>query len=124
MQGDVVKLDLTVANDGMVIDSAVTVIAGELSPSAELKRLVEGSQRALSAGIEAISGDGTRVGDIGYAVQNVLDRYKLGIVRDLVGHGVGYDVHEEPNIPNYGVRRTGPALMSGMTIAIEPMAGQ
>lgn len=121
-QGDVVKLDLTVANRGMVIDSAVTVIAGDKNPSQDVKRLLEGSKRALGTGIDAIRGDGTRVGDISFAVQNVLDRYKLGIVRDLVGHGVGYDVHEEPNIPNYGVSGTGPALMAGMTIAIEPMA--
>ena len=119
-QGDVVKLDLTVANHGMVVDSAVTVIAGD-NPSGDVKRLIEGSRRALSAGIDAIKGDGTRVGDIASAIQDVLDSYKLGIVRDLVGHGVGYDVHEEPNIPNYGVSGTGPALMAGMTIAIEPM---
>jgi methionyl aminopeptidase len=121
-EGDVVKLDLTVANRGMIIDSALTVIAGDDKPTGDVKRLIEGSQRALSAGIDAIKGDGTRVGDIASAVQNVLDSYKLGIVRDLVGHGVGYDVHEEPNIPNYGVRGTGLALMAGMTIAIEPMA--
>lgn len=121
-EGDVVKLDLTVAYRGMVVDSALTMVAGNNSLAGDVKRLLEGTQRALSVGIDAIKGDGTRVGDIAFAVQNVLDKNKLGIVRDLVGHGVGYDVHEEPNIPNYGVRGTGPALMSGMTIAIEPMA--
>jgi len=120
--GDIVKLDLTVANHGMVVDSAITVVAGDKEPSSDVKRLIEGSKRSLEAGIDAIKGDGTRVGDISFAVQNVLDSYKLGIVRDLVGHGVGYDVHEEPNIPNYGVSGTGPTLMAGMTIAIEPMA--
>jgi methionyl aminopeptidase len=121
-QGDVVKLDLTVAHKGMVVDSALTVVVGPKSPSADVKRLLEGSKRSLLAGIDAIKGDGTRVGDISAAVQDVLDKNKLGIVKDLVGHGVGYGVHEEPNIPNYGVRGTGPVLMSGMTIAIEPMA--
>ncbi|MBX4199390.1 M24 family metallopeptidase, partial [Candidatus Saccharibacteria bacterium] len=99
-----------------------TVVVGPKSPSADVKRLLEGSKRSLLAGIDAIKGDGTRVGDISAAVQDVLDKNKLGIVKDLVGHGVGYGVHEEPNIPNYGVRGTGPVLMSGMTIAIEPMA--
>lgn len=121
-QGDVVKLDLTVANKGMVVDSALTVVVGSKSPSADVKRLLEGTKRSLQAGIEAIKGDGTRVGDISAAVQDVLDKNKLGIVRDLVGHGVGYGVHEEPNVPNYGVSGTGPTLMSGMTIAVEPMA--
>jgi methionyl aminopeptidase len=121
-EGDVVKLDLTVAHKGMVVDSALTVVVGSKSPSADVKRLLDGSKRSLLAGIDAIKGDGTRVGDISAAVQEVLDKNKLGIVKDLVGHGVGYGVHEEPNIPNYGVRGTGPVLMSGMTIAIEPMA--
>jgi methionyl aminopeptidase len=119
--GDVVKLDLTVGHRGMIVDSALTTIAGEnLSP--DVKRLLEGTKRSLEAGIAAIHGDGTRVGDIASAVQNVLDKNKLGIIRDLVGHGVGYDIHEDPNIPNYGVSGTGPALSAGMTIAIEPMA--
>lgn len=121
-EGDVVKLDLTIANRGMVVDSAITVIAGDAKPSADVKRLLDGSKASLMAGIAAIKGDGTRVGDIASAVQNVLDKNRLGIVRDLVGHGVGYGVHEDPNIPNYGVSGTGPTLMSGMTIAIEPMA--
>ncbi|MDB5160994.1 MAG: methionine aminopeptidase type [Candidatus Saccharibacteria bacterium] len=121
-EGDVVKLDLTVANKGMVVDSALTVVAGDAKPSADVQRLLSASKASLDAGIAAIKGDGTRVGDIAAAVQDVLDKHKLGIVRDLVGHGVGYGVHEDPNVPNYGVAGTGPTLMSGMTIAIEPMA--
>lgn len=120
--GDIVKLDLTVANKGMVVDSALTVVVDSKTPSSDVKRLLEGTKRSLLAGIDAIKGDGTRVGDISAAVQDVLDKNKLGIVRDLVGHGVGYGVHEEPNIPNYGVKGTGPTLISGMTIAVEPMA--
>jgi methionyl aminopeptidase len=120
-QNDVVKLDLTVRYKTMVVDSAISVIVGA-KPAQDTKRLVEGTKRALDAGIAAIKGDGTRVGDIASAVQDTLTQYKLGIVRDLVGHGVGYEIHENPNIPNYGVAGTGPALISGMTIAIEPMA--
>lgn len=119
--GDVVKLDLTVANKGMVVDSALTTIAGT-NPSAEIKRLLEGTEKSLYAAIDAVKGEGTRVGDISAAAQKVLDEYKLGIIRDLVGHGVGHAIHESPNIPNYGVAGTGPVLHAGSTIAIEPMA--
>lgn len=121
-QGDVVKLDLTLAYKGMINDSAVTVIAGGHG-SAGVARLVEGTKAALDAGIAAVKGEGTRVGDISQAVQDVLEKeYKLGVIRELVGHGVGYEIHEAPNIPNYGVAGTGPVLHAGMTIAIEPMA--
>jgi len=121
-QGDVVKLDLTLGYKGMINDSAVTVIAGGHG-SAGIARLVEGTKAALDAGIAAIKGEGTRVGDISQAVQDVLEKeYKLGVIRELVGHGVGYAIHEAPNIPNFGVAGTGPLLHPGMTIAIEPMA--
>jgi methionyl aminopeptidase len=119
--GDIVKLDLTLGHKSMVVDSARTVIAGTTA-SADAKRLVDGTKKSLEAGIAAIKGSGTRVGDIASAVQKVLDQHKLGVIRDLVGHGVGYDIHEQPNIPNYGVAGTGPILSAGMTIAIEPMA--
>jgi methionyl aminopeptidase len=118
--GDVVKLDLTLGYKSMVVDSALTVVVG--GASGDVKRLVEGTKKSLDAGIAAIKGSGTRVGDISSAVQDVLNKYKLGIIRELVGHGVGYDIHEAPNIPNYGVAGTGPILSAGMTIAIEPMA--
>ena len=120
--GDVVKLDLTVGYKNLVLDSAISVYAGNTEPPADIKRLLEGTQRALAAGIEAIKGDGTRVGDISAAIQDVLDKYKLGIIRDLVGHALGDKIHEEPNIPNYGVAGTGPVLPAGVTLAIEPMA--
>lgn len=119
--GDVVKVDVTLGYKGLVVDSAVTVIAGK-SNSPDVKRLVDGTKESLMAGIAAIKGDGTRVGDISAVVQDVLDKHKLGIIRDLVGHGVGHDIHEDPNIPNYGVAGTGPLLHAGSTIAIEPMA--
>jgi methionyl aminopeptidase len=120
--GDVVKLDLTVGYKGMINDSAVTIIAGK-STDKDAQRLVEGTKRALDAGIAAIKGEGTRLGDIAAAVQEVLEKkYHLGVIRELVGHGVGYEIHESPNVPNYGVSGTGPVLHQGMTIAIEPMA--
>lgn len=122
-EGDLLGIDITVKYKGLVVDSAVTVFVGDkknISP--DIKRLLEGSEQALNAGIAAVRGSGTRVGDISGAIQSVLDKHRLGIVRDLVGHGVGYDIHEEPNIPNYGVAGTGPTLKAGMTICIEPMA--
>lgn len=118
--GDVVKLDLTLGYKGMINDSAMTIIAGQAT--ADAKRLVEGTKKALYAGIDAISGEGTRVGDISSAVQTELEKHKLGVIRELVGHAIGYEIHESPNIPNYGVAGTGPVLHAGMTIAIEPMA--
>lgn len=120
-EGDVIKLDLTVSYKNLVVDSAISVYVGQ-KPPADIKRLLEGTERSLYAGIDAISGDGTRVGDISAAVQDVLNEYKLGIIRDLVGHAVGDKIHEEPNIPNYGVAGTGPVLPAGVTIAVEPMA--
>jgi methionyl aminopeptidase len=119
--GDVVKLDLTLGYKSLVLDSALTVIVGKVN--GDVKRLVEGTKKSLDAGIKAIKGDGTRVGDISQAVQDVLEKqYKLGVIREMVGHGIGYEIHEDPNIPNYGVSGTGPALIAGMTICVEPMA--
>lgn len=121
-EGDVVNLDLTVGYKNLILDSAISVYVGSSPPPADIKRLLEGTKRALDAGIDAISGGGTRVGDISAAIQDVLDKYKLGIIRDLVGHAVGDKIHEEPSIPNYGVAGTGPVLPAGVTIAVEPMA--
>lgn len=119
-EGDIVSLDFGVTYRGMITDAAVSVIAGKASQTA--KDLVRATERSLLAGISAIHGANTRVGDIAAAVQAVLDQAKYGIVRDLVGHGVGHELHEDPNIPNYGKKGTGPYLSAGMTIAIEPMA--
>jgi methionyl aminopeptidase len=120
--GDVVKLDLTLGFRGLINDSALTVVCGG-AKDADVKRLIEGTKRSLDAGIAAVKGEGTRVGDIGAAVQTVLEqKYNLGVIRELVGHGIGYEIHEAPNIPNYGVTGTGPMLHNGMTICIEPMA--
>ncbi len=119
--GDVVGLDFGVIYKGLVTDGARTAYIGA-NAAGDIKRLLDGTKSALDAGISAVHGDGTRVGDISSAVQDVLDKNKLGIIRDMVGHGVGDELHESPNIPNYGVSGTGPKLSTGMTICIEPMA--
>lgn len=117
--GDIVGLDFGVKYKGMITDAAISVIAGKPKQQGHI-RLVERTERALEEGIAAVH-DGVRTGDIGAAVEGYLKQYKYGIVRDLVGHGVGHEVHEDPNIPNYGRADTGPWLEAGMTIAIEPM---
>lgn len=117
--GDLVSLDFGVTYKGMITDSAVTVSVGETT--LENQRLIQITEEALSSGIKVIK-DGVRVGDIANAIEKKLSAAGYGIVRDLVGHGVGHNLHEEPNIPNYGRKGTGPRLTSGMTIAIEPMS--
>lgn len=119
--GDLVGLDFGVKYKGMVTDSAISVIVGGKALKPEHQQLLDATKRALDAGIASVH-DQVRTGDIGAAVQAVLDKGKYGIVRDLVGHGVGHEMHEDPNIPNYGRANTGPWLAKGMTIAIEPMA--
>ncbi len=118
-EGNIVSLDFGVTYRGMITDAAVSVIVGK-APG-RINNLVQETSRALMAGIGVVR-NGARVGDISAVVQAVLDRGKYGIVRDLVGHGVGHQLHEDPNIPNYGKKGTGPTLSAGMTIAIEPMA--
>ena len=116
--GDIVSFDFGVTYNGMITDAARSKIAGKGSKSAE--RLLKGTLESLDSGISVIK-NGVRVGDISNAVEKVLNRYGFGIVRELVGHGVGHELHEDPNIPNYGPAGKGPVLKSGMTIAIEPM---
>jgi methionyl aminopeptidase len=118
-EGDIVGLDFGVRYQGMITDAAITVIAGRPKQIGHI-RLVEDTAQALQAGIAAVH-DQVRTGDIGAAIESSLKRRDYGIVRDLVGHGVGHEVHEDPNIPNYGRPHTGPWLSAGMTIAIEPM---
>jgi methionyl aminopeptidase len=118
-KGDLISFDFGVKYKGMITDSAFSMCLGE-APK-KVQRLLKATERSMYAGIDQVK-NGVRVGDIAAAVQKVLDAEHLGIVRDLVGHGVGHHVHEDPNIPNYGHAGTGPALKSGMTIAIEPMA--
>lgn len=121
VDGDIVNFDFGVTYRGMITDAGISLSIGGLEKAdADGKRLLEGTERALYAGIDQVR-DGARVGDISAAVQAVLQGYKLGIVRELVGHGVGHELHEAPEIPNYGVKGAGPILKAGQTIAIEPI---
>lgn len=120
-KGDVVGFDLVITYKGMKTDSAFTMVVGE-TPSGAVKHLLNLTERSLYAGIDAIKGRGTYTGDIGAAVESVLAPGKLGIIRELVGHGVGLEMHMPPDIPNYGRKGTGTLLVPGDTIAIEPMA--
>jgi methionyl aminopeptidase len=121
-EGDIVGLDFGVTYRGMITDAAISVIAGKPKTKGHID-LVNRTEEAMNIGVNAVH-DQVRTGDIGSAIENYLKRYPYGIVRDLVGHGVGHDVHEDPNIPNYGRADTGPWLSKGMTIAIEPMVTQ
>lgn len=118
--GDILSLDFGVTYQGMITDGARSIVVGRPTQKRH-QELVERTEQALQAGIATVH-DQVRTGDIGAAVQAVLDKFRYGIVRDLVGHGVGHHLHEDPNVPNYGRPNTGPWLQAGMTIAIEPMA--
>ncbi len=118
-KGDVVTFDFGINFGGMITDSAFTMVIGE-EPTGEKKRLIETTEAALYRGLESIEAGG-RVGDIGAAIGATLDDAGLGIVRDLVGHGVGHNVHEQPDIPNYGREGHGAILKKNMSLAIEPI---
>jgi methionyl aminopeptidase len=116
--GDIVSLDIGVIKDGYWGDSAYTFGVGEIS--SELQRLLDVTKESLYLGIEqALAGN--RVGDIGYAVQQHAESNGFGVVRDLVGHGVGKNLHEAPEVPNFGKRGQGMQILEGLVIAIEPM---
>jgi methionyl aminopeptidase len=118
-EGDIVGLDFGVNYEGMFTDGAITVPVGSVRPA--VAKLLKATREALDHGIFAVRAGG-QVGDISAAVETRLRRDHLGIVEDLSGHGVGHQVHEEPNILNVGRAGTGPVLKAGMTLAIEPMA--
>ena len=120
-RGDVVSFDLVIGYKGMKTDSAFTMVVDE-SPKGAVKHLLKTTEQSLYSGIDAISGAGTRIGTISSAIEQVLHKGKLGIIRNLVGHGVGIEMHMSPEVPNFGIANTGPVLQSGDTIAIEPMA--
>jgi methionyl aminopeptidase len=104
---------------GLVTDMAVTIGIGKISPDAD--RLIHATREALDMGIAGVK-PGARIGDIGYAIGGHLKKAGLGVIRDLAGHGVGYELHEEPLIPNYGKPGTGLEIREGMVLALEPMA--
>ena len=117
-EGDIVAVDCGVCIEGLHGDSAVTIPVGDVSDNAE--RLMRVTREALVAGLTQAKA-GNHVGDIGHAVQCVVEAAGFSVVRELVGHGIGTSFHEEPQIPNYGKPQRGPRLSPGMTIAIEPM---
>jgi methionyl aminopeptidase len=117
-EGSIVSVDVGVQLEGLHADSATTIGVGRISPDAE--RLLAVTRECLAAGIEQAR-VGNHVGDIGHAVQRVAEGAGYGVVRELVGHGIGTRFHEEPQVPNYGSPKRGPRLLEGMTLAIEPM---
>ena len=117
-EGSIVSVDVGVHLEGLHADSATTIPVGRIAPEAE--RLLSVTEQCLEAGIGAAR-VGNHVGDIGHAVQQVAEGAGYGVVRELVGHGIGTRFHEEPQVPNYGAPKRGPRLLEGMTLAIEPM---
>ena len=117
-EGDIVSVDVGVKYGGYHTDSATTVAVGEIPE--ESRRLLAITRQALEAGVNAAR-NGNHLGDIGAAVQSVVEKAGFSVVRDLVGHGIGTGFHEEPQVPNYGKPSRGLRLVPGLTIAIEPM---
>jgi methionyl aminopeptidase len=116
--GDIVSVDCGVIKDGFYGDSAYTFMVGEVKT--EVRNLLKRTKDSLYLAIEQAV-EGKRVGDISFAVQNYVESFGYGVVRELVGHGVGKFLHEGPDVPNYGKRGAGPKLTAGLVIAIEPM---
>ena len=116
--GDIVKLDFTVRKAGYESDMTRTYLVGDVDP--RIRKMVEDTEQALYEGIKVVK-PGARVGDIGYAISEYAHNHGLSVVEELVGHGIGTDMHEDPEVPNYGKKGTGIVLKEGMVIAIEPM---
>ena len=126
-EGDIAGIDMGIIYQGLNLDSAVTMpVLGNMSheqwakENPELDKLLRVTKEALSIGIKQARA-GRRVGEIGYAIQEFVEKNSFSVIRDLVGHGIGYKLHEEPQVPNYGNPTDGSILAEGMTIAIEPM---
>jgi len=120
-EGDIVSLDFGILRDGYYGDAAVTVPVGEISP--EARRLLRVTEEALYRGISAARA-GNRIGDISAAIQGHVEAAGFSVVRDLVGHGIGKSLHEDPQVPNYGSSGRGIELKPGMVFAIEPMVNE
>ena len=117
-EGDIVSVDFGAVVDGYFGDAAITVPVGKIDP--ETARLLKVTEASLHAGIDAVR-PGATLGDVGAAVQGVVEAEGFSVVRDFVGHGIGIHMHEDPQVPNYGVPGRGMKLRAGMVIAIEPM---
>ncbi len=120
-EGDIISIDTGAIVDGWVGDNAWTYPVGSVSP--EKRRLLDTTEKCMWAGLDAAR-PGNRLGDIGAAVQEIAENAGYGVVREYVGHGIGRDMHEDPNVPNYGRRHTGMKLEAGMVLAIEPMINE
>lgn len=116
--GDIVSIDIGACYKGYHGDSAWSYPVGKID--SQKQALLDNTEKSLFEGLSVIK-EGAHVGDIGYAVSSYANKYKLGVVKELVGHGVGSSVHEEPDVPNYGKKGTGPELKAGMVLAVEPM---
>ena len=116
--GDIISIDMVIGYKGYQGDAAWTYAVGDISDDA--KYIMEHTEKSLYVGLNEIK-PGARIGDIGAAIEEYAMEHNLGVVKELVGHGVGTNVHEEPDVPNYGKRGTGPILKVGMVIAVEPM---
>ena len=117
-EGDIVSIDTGISFGGFIGDTAITVAIGKID--SEKQRLLDVTKASLHAGI-AKAVEGNRLGDISHAIQTVVEDAGFSIVRDFVGHGIGRDMHEDPQIPNFGKPGHGPKLKAGMTLSIEPM---
>lgn len=117
-RGDVISIDVGVVKDGWVADAAITLPIGEVGPVA--RKLLEVTEDSLFAGVEQMR-PGNHLGDVSAAIQRSVEVEGLSIIRTLVGHGIGRDMHEEPQVPNFGEPGKGPELEEGMVLAIEPM---
>ncbi len=117
-EGDIISIDIGACYKGYHGDSAWTYPVGKISK--EKEELLKHTEKSLFEGLAMIK-EGAHIGDIGYAISKYAKAHNLGVIEELVGHGVGTDVHEEPDVPNYGNEHTGPILKAGMVIAVEPM---
>ena len=117
-RGDVISIDVGVVKDGWVADAAITVPVGEVEP--EARKLLDVTKASLFAGVEQMR-PGNHLGDVSSAIQRSVEAEGMSIIRTLVGHGIGRDMHEEPQVPNFGEPGKGPELEEGMVLAIEPM---
>ncbi len=120
-EGDIVSIDAGLIHGGLFTDSAITVPVGKIDASA--KQLIRITKESLDVGIK-VAKKGARIGDIGFAIEEFVRPYGFGIVRELAGHGVGFAVHEDPFVPNYGRPASGAKLEEGLVIAIEPMLNE
>ena len=117
-EGDIIDIDVVACYKGYHADASKTFAVGRISEDKQY--LLEYTEKALYVGLDQVK-PGNRIGDIGYAIENYAKKHKLGVVRELCGHGIGSSMHESPDIPNFGEKGTGPVLKEGMTIAVEPM---